>query len=558
MLNLLLTVGTVGATEPQHGSAAVIEQQLQRRVSYAVEQTPQEQVRHWLQNYYVDAVPDQVLNAESIDEMINALNDPYTAFMTVEQYSSFTNPEVVGIGVYIESVAEGILIKSLIVGSPAEQAGLQSGDIIGWVKENQEGEWVSLAGLEAQEGSSLIRGPVGSQVDLKIIRQGQLLYFTLTREVLGPPPVSARLYDPATAYIDLNTFFDGENQPPVAAQFAEAVQDMESRGAQGYILDLRDNGGGYVHNALDISGFFIGDQRAMQVKPRVTSETAVKHDLLITKPLVVLINQNTASASEIMSGALKDYNCAIFLGQRTYGKGCMQSVFPIYEQGDVYGYLTATTARYFTPLGHPVDQVGIEPHIIIYQPDPLPAARLLLSAIVPAENDGDSNVVKFINEEQEYRIDISQAQQPEYWPVYNEMIENAGSLELMLPDGAGWALADPAQVQAKWPFYYPGCYQFPSISKRIGEPITIKFSHAIDPASVQNRVIELFEKESGTSIDLAFDLKTTKELQVTPLGPLQPEQEYWLVIHPGSRGVCSHDMQLTLSTGYIVYVTYHE
>ncbi|ABI67520.1 C-terminal processing peptidase [Syntrophomonas wolfei subsp. wolfei str. Goettingen G311] len=556
MLSLLLMVGPLGAANPEDGfkPAAIIELQSHRLAAYSSDSTPEEQVRYWLQHAYMDPVPERVLYAGSIDEMIRSLNDPYTSFMTPEEYDSFVSPGVIGIGIYIESVPQGILVKSLIPGSPAEEGGLQSGDIIIRVKEHQEENWISLAGLSTDQGGSLIRGPAGSQVDLTIIRGEQLLQFTFTRKKVEIPPVVTSLPDPATACIDLNTFLNSENQPSTASLFAEALQDMESQGAQGYILDLRDNGGGYVYNALDISGFFIGDKPAMQVRPLVTSDTALKHELLITKPVVVLINQNTASASEILSGALKDYNCALFLGQTTYGKGCMQSAYPIFNQGKLYGYLKMTTARYFTPLGYVVDQTGINPDITINQSDPLLAARLLLSATVPSSSGSNSSMVKLINGNQEYRIDINRAQQQEYWPVYNEIIDHAGSTRLMLPDSSAWTQASPEQLQAKWPLYYPGYHPFPTVNKHPGESITISFSHDVDPASIYNQAIELREKESGKSIDLNFQLKNEKELQLTPQKPLQPDQEYWLIVHPGANGVRSHDQQIPLSTGYITII----
>ena len=552
----MLTAGSVGAASPEDGfkPAAIIELPSHRLAAYSSDSTPEEQVRYWLQHAYVDPVPERVLYAGSIDEMISALNDPYTSFMTLEQYNSFISPGVIGIGIYIESVPQGILVKSLIPDSPAEEGGLQAGDIITRVKEHQEENWISLAGLSTEQGGSFIRGPADSQVDLIILRGEQLLQFTLTRKKVEISPVISSLPDPTTAYIDLNTFFNSESQPSTASLFAEALQDLESQGAQGYILDLRDNGGGYVYIALDIAGFFIGDKPAMQVRPLVTSDTALKHELLITKPLVVLINQNTASASEILSGALKDYNCALFLGQSTYGKGCMQSAYPIYNQGKLYGYLKMTTARYYTPLGHVVDQTGINPDITMNQSAPLLAARLLLSATVPSGSDSDSRMVKLINGNQEYGIDVTRAQQQEYWPVYSEIIDNAGSTRLMLPDSTGWIQASPEQLQAKWPLYYPGYHQVSTINKHPDESITISFSLAVDPASIVSQAIELREKESGKSLDLNFQLKNEKELQLTPQSPLQPGQEYWLIVHPGANGVRSHDQHTPLSTGYITII----
>lgn len=555
MLSLLLTAGSVGAAIPEDGfkPAAIIELQSHRLAAYSSDSTPEEQVRYWLQHAYVDPVPEKVLYAGSIDEMISSLNDPYTSFMTPEQYNSFISPGVIGIGIYIESDPQGILVKSLIPGSPAEEGGLQAGDIITRVKEHQAENWNSLAGLSTDQGGSLIRGPADSQVDLMIIRGEQLLQFTLIRKKVEIPPVITSLPDPGTACIDLNTFLNSESKPSTATLFAEALHDLESQGAQGYILDLRDNGGGYVHNALDISGFFIGDKLAMQVRPLVTSDTAVKHELLITKPVIILINQNTASASEILSGALRDYNCALFLGQTTYGKGCMQSTYPIFNEGALYGYLKITTARYYTPLGHVVDQTGINPDIAINQSDPLLTARLLLSATAPGSGS-NSRMVKLINGSQEYGIDVTRAQQEEYWPVYNEIIDNAGSTQFMLPDSTGWTQASPEQLQAKWPLYYPGYHPFPTINKHPGEPITISFSHPVDPASITSQGIELREKESGKSLDLNFQLKNEKELQLTPQTPLQPNHEYWLIVHPGANGPRSRDLHTPLSTGYITLV----
>ncbi len=553
---LLFTAIPLGATNAEDvvSPAAIVEQRSHRLLSYSSADTPEEQVRYWLQRFYVDPVSESVLNAESIDEMIRLLNDPYTCFLTPEQYNSFISPGQSGIGIYMEGVPQGILVKSLILGSPAEEGGVQPGDIIIMVKEHLAESWTTLAGFSADQGGSLIRGPAGSRVDLTVIRGNELLYFTLTREKIEPPPVVASLPDPDIALLELNTFLNNENKPATPALFSEALQDMESQCVKGYILDLRDNSGGYVDNALKIAGFFIGEQRAMLVRPPVTSETAQKQELLITKPTVVLINQNTASASEILSGALQDYNCALFLGQKTYGKGCMQSICQIYNQGELYGYLKITTARFYTPLGHTVDRVGVVPDICIDLTDPMLAARLLLSATALTENNTDSSVVKLINGSQEYGIDLNRAQEQEYWPVFKEIINNVNSAYFMLPGHTGWVQASPEQVQAKWPLYYPGYHPFPVINKHPGEPVTIIFSHPLDPASVHEQSVELREKASGKSIGLNFQLIDSDKLQLIPQRPLQSGHDYWLTVHPGARGVCSHEQQLTLSKGYITTI----
>lgn len=546
----------LGATNAEGGvnPAAIVEQGSYRLLVYSSAGTPEEQVRYWSQRAYIDQVPERVLSASSIDEMICLLNDLHTCFMAPEQYSSFVSPGQVGIGIYIESVPQGILVKSLIPGSPAEEGGLQPGDIISKVKEHQAESWTTLAGFSADQGGSFIRGPAGSKVDLTVIRGNELLCFTLTRKKIEPPPVIASLPDPDTALLELNTFLNNEEKPPTPVLFAEALQNMESQGVKGYILDLRDNGGGYVDNALNIAGFFIGGQRAMWVRPPVTSETAQKHDLLIAKPTVVLINRNTASASEILSGALQDYNCALFLGQKTYGKGCMQSIYRIYNQGELYGYLKVTAARFFTPLNNTVDQVGINPDIALEQSDPLLAARLLLSAPTSTESHASSGMVKLINGNREYCIDLNRAQEQEYWPVYDEIIDNVGFGYFMLPGQTGWVQAGTEQLQAKWPLYYPGYQPFPAINKRPGEPITITFSHALDPASIHEQSIELREKGSGKSVSLNFQLLKPDKLQLTPQSLLQPGYDYWLIVHSGARGVFSKERQLTLSTGYITTI----
>jgi len=300
-----------------------------------------DEIRDLLRNNYVDPVPQYVLNSTSIDEMLDRLDDPHTVYWTDEEYQNFIdslNLNLSGIGISFEVAPDGALVISVLPGTPAETAGLLPGDIITTVNNT------SLAGKSSEEMISLIRGPEGTTVNLVIKRTTGSINKTLTRAKIEVPTVTGELLDGNVGFIRINTF--GEN---TAKDFDNVVSKL--KGGKGWIIDLRNNGGGLVSTAQDLTGYFTGDQVMMVVKSRNGEDVyqANGNDKNLS-PAVFLTNRYSASASEIMLAAIKDYGKASLIGENTYGKGTMQGIFVLSE-----GVLKMTVARTFSPLGKSIE-----------------------------------------------------------------------------------------------------------------------------------------------------------------------------------------------------------
>ncbi|MEN6349889.1 MAG: S41 family peptidase [Syntrophomonas sp.] len=511
---------------------------------------PIDQVRSLLRTQFVDQVSEETLNAATIGETLELLGDPYTSYMSAEEYSNFINPSFTGIGIYIEDKPEGVGVKSVIPESPAAGGGLQAGDIITQVREQGAEQWTSLSGLSLDQAGDYIRGQENTVVNLTVLRGNTLLEYTLTRKKIAIPPLEYSLLDGSTGYLDLGSFLNNESGSSTASLFTSALADLEKQRANGYIIDLRDNGGGYVSNALDIAGHFIGSQTAILTDYRnaTIADKAYAHDELITKPMIVITNENSASASEILSAALKDYHVALFLGKNTYGKGCMQGMYYIFNENAPADYFKMTIARYRSPLGNTVDKVGIAPDIPLSVNDPLLAARLLLSASPQDENK--SGLLKLSLSNQEFAISSSKARTAEYWPVMAEVLDSLNASCLMLEQSNEWAPVTPQALEARWPLYYPGYNLVSSLSKAANQEITIRFSEAFNPLSVNAANIELREKDSGQSIALSYETLSNTELKVQPVMPLVPGKTYWLLLHPGEDSITS-TASSKLNSGYI-------
>lgn len=347
----------------------------------AVENTLPE-VRTLLQNQYVDPVSSEVLTAPSIEETLQKLGDPHTIYFTADQYQKFINSMDMtfsGIGVYIELVPEGIRITSVMAGSPAAEVGLQAGDLI------TEADGQALAGLPQETAVGLLRGLDGSSVQISVQRGGTTLNLTVMRRAIEIPTVEGNLVQDKIGYIAIHTF--GATTP---AGFDQVVKELKGKGAKAWIIDLRDNPGGYLSTALSLSGYFIGEQTALQTKDRsgeYVTYPGVKQEVTLSEPTMFLTNENSASASEILTSVVKDYNKATILGNRTYGKGSVQTMFPL-SDGSV---LKMTIAKFFSPYGHEINGVGVSPDIKIVNSDSEKAAELLLVSTGGSEENTRQN-----------------------------------------------------------------------------------------------------------------------------------------------------------------------
>ncbi len=297
---------------------------------------------------------------EAIREMLDKLNDPYTRFLDPEQFKSMqidTSGELTGVGIQItqDEKTKDVTVISPIEDSPAAKAGVLSKDVILKV------DGKSVKGLDINEVVSLIRGPVNSKVVLTVNRGNRQLNFTINRARIELHPVRYSFRDtPNTdvGYIRLTQFSSN-----AAAEMREAIRDLEKQEVDGYILDLRFNPGGLLNSSAEIARMWLGKGTIVSTVDRKgkTDQFTAGRGKLTNKPLVILVDGGSASASEILAGALQDSKRAVLVGSKTFGKGLVQSVHPL---GDGSG-LAVTIAKYFTPSGRDIDHKGIEPDIKI-------------------------------------------------------------------------------------------------------------------------------------------------------------------------------------------------
>ena len=306
---------------------------------------------------------DEINQSESMDSAINGLLqslDPYSAYMSPEIFNEMqteTSGEFGGLGIEVSMESGVVKVISPIDDTPASRAGIKAGDYI--VKIDN----IQVQGKSLSEAVDLMRGPVGSGIELTIRRRGEkkALTFKIIREVIQIQSVKSELLEKDVGYIRLTSFNENSSK-----QVEKNINDLEkNNNIKSYILDLRNNPGGLLSQAIKISDFFLNNGEIVSTKSRKTSENrkwfAKKGDLTKGKTLIVLINYGSASASEIVAGALKDHKRAILLGENSYGKGSVQSIIPLKNNGAI----RLTVAKYYLPSGKSISEVGVSPDIEI-------------------------------------------------------------------------------------------------------------------------------------------------------------------------------------------------
>jgi carboxyl-terminal processing protease len=308
---------------------------------------------------------DEIDQSKSMDSAINGLLqslDPYSTYMTPESLKNMqteTSGEFGGLGIEVGMEAGVVKVISPIDNTPASEAGLKAGDYI--VKINN----IQVQGKSLSEAVDLMRGPVGSSIEITVRRRGvkKALIFNITREIIEVQSVKLKLISDNIGYIRLTSFNENSSD-----QIKEKIQNLKkNKDLKGYILDLRNNPGGLLSQAIKISDFFLENGEIVSTKSRKISENrkwfAKKGDLIQGKTLVVLINYGSASASEIVAGALKDHKRAIVIGENSYGKGSVQSIIPLKNKGAI----RLTISKYYLPSGKSISEVGVTPDIEVVE-----------------------------------------------------------------------------------------------------------------------------------------------------------------------------------------------
>ena len=306
---------------------------------------------------------DEINQSESMDAAIDGLLqslDPYSAYMSPEIFNEMqteTSGEFGGLGIEVNMESGVVKVISPIDDTPASRAGIKAGDYIIKIDD------IQVQGKSLSEAVDLMRGPVGSSIILTVRRIGQkkALTFEIVREIIQIKSVKADLLKNNVGYLRLTSFNENSGD-----QIREQIREFEKNGnINSYILDLRNNPGGLLSQAIRISDFFLDNGEIVSTKSRKASENrrwfAKKGDLIDGKTLLVLINYGSASASEIVAGALQDHKRAIILGENSYGKGSVQSIIPLKNKGAI----RLTVAKYYLPSGKSISEVGVSPDIEI-------------------------------------------------------------------------------------------------------------------------------------------------------------------------------------------------
>ena len=312
---------------------------------------------------YVDEVDQSELIDNAINGALQSL-DPYSAYMSPELFDSLqtdTKGEFGGLGIEVGMEAGGVKVIAPIDDTPAAKAGIKAGDYIVKIDD------IQVQGKSLVEAVKLMRGPVGSTIELTIRRKGvrKAINKIIKREIIEIKSVESKVLKEKVGYLRLKAFNDNSSK-----QLVERIKKIENKERPvGYILDLRNNPGGLLTQAIRVTDFFLDEGEIVSTRGRKAIENrrffAKKGDKVKGKPLIVLINNGSASASEIVAGALKDHKRAIILGSNTYGKGSVQSIIPLNNGGGI----RITISKYYLPSGDSISGVGISPDIFIDDDD---------------------------------------------------------------------------------------------------------------------------------------------------------------------------------------------
>ena len=304
---------------------------------------------------------DEINQSESMDSAIHGLLqslDPFSSYMSpeiLEEMQTETSGEFGGLGIEVSMEAGVVKVISPIDDTPASKAGLKAGDYIVKINDTQ------VQGKSLSEAVDLMRGPVGSSIELTVRRRGEkkALTFNITREIIEIQSVKSELLEENIGYIRLTSFNENSSD-----QIEKQIKKLKkNKNLNSFILDLRNNPGGLLNQAIKISDFFLENGEIVSTKSRKKSDNrkwfAKKGDITDGKTLLVLINYGSASASEIVAGALKDHKRAIVVGENSYGKGSVQSIIPLKNRGAI----RLTVAKYYLPSGKSISEVGVRPDI---------------------------------------------------------------------------------------------------------------------------------------------------------------------------------------------------
>lgn len=377
---LVVVIGVVMGVSLSVGGGLLNEEQPRSKEQLAWEQAQLfAEVLERVKRDYVEPIDDAELLDSAIRGMVRDL-DPHSEFLDASEYReirSSTSGSYTGVGIEVAEIDDTIRVISPIAGSPAARAGIRSGDQLVAV------DGRAIDARRMQEAMNDLRGSPGTTVTLSVLRDDVLIDHEMQRQVIKVASVHREFLKPSYGYVRVNQFSDG-----TAAELSRAIDDLqEAYGGmlEGVVLDLRNNPGGVLDAAVDVSDLFLDSGVIVTADGRTLdsrfTRSAHRGDILDGAPLVVLVNSGSASASEIVAGALQDHNRATIVGTATFGKGLVQTVMPL-SKGRA---IKLTTSRYYTPSGDSIHEVGVTPDVLVEETPGFP--DLSLSGSIDRESD---------------------------------------------------------------------------------------------------------------------------------------------------------------------------
>ncbi|NLG32308.1 MAG: S41 family peptidase [Syntrophomonadaceae bacterium] len=473
-----------------------------------------DEVTKIIEEHYVEPISPDVLTTLTVKEMLERLDDPYARYLTQEEYQEELDAldgNFVGVGIYINGGSDGVQVLSVIKGSPAEKAGLKRNDVI------VAADKTTLVGVDSDKAMKILRGEVGSTVVLKVKRDGEILCFDVIREKIEVPTVHPEMLDKEMAYLGIDDF--GQR---TIGELEKGVESLQKAKADNWIVDLRGNPGWYLESAIDVAGIFLGEAPVVVVEEREALDgyTGTPSDVFIDGPMVLLHDEYSASAAEILAGALRDNERAILIGKTTYGKGTVQQIFPL-SNGDK---LKITIARFYSPAGQEINGVGIKPDIEVEDENCLAAAQLILSS---NRDTMHGSMIALELDSFVAAVDTSRLRQAGYWEAWADIVDGIGDAAVYYGNDMNWTELSGEERKLQWSFYYPG-YEF--IGDISGQDISVDMKSAVNEKYVNDFNIQLINARSGQRVKSELKLVNNSTFSCQPLKPLEPG-EYWLAIH---------------------------
>jgi len=506
-LHALADAGAVSHADVMNLSAQCKAANTQSNAQTSPYESIKEELQAILQAYYVKPLDSNIFQNYSMEYIFSNFLDKYTTYFDPETFERFINTidqRIYGIGVVVESVKEGLVIQFVLKDSPADSVGLKAGDIIVSI------DGKSIEGISLEEATAMIKGPEGTRVAIRIKRDNKYLDYIIVRKKIEMPTVFGAVTG-STGVIGIISF--GSN---TAKEFVEVVGMLRNQGAKNWIIDVRDNSGGYLDSALDIAGLFTGKARILQAKDERGSHEEYFSEIdsyFKDESIVLLINENSASASEIFAAALKDYNSALLIGNTTFGKGSIQDLYPLSNGG----VLKLTVRYFYSPLGNAINGVGVVPDINIRpqgEDTAFKAAQLLFSSNAQDYKSKEGMVKKITFNGRDYYIDIAKARQHDYRNAYFALLKEAG-VQISLSD-----------------FYsdykvLPGLYNVEEDKK-----FKVAFTLPVDmDKALNSNALELVDAETGERIGMTYSTDDFKEFMLKPQSSLKKGRTYWLIFN---------------------------